>query len=69
MLALSATSTTVPVSHAAATSFTFAVGGDHGDSLTMGDGLASLTRLSTSGSDFYLAIGDLSYTNAITGDT
>src|SRR2546425_10468223 len=70
MLALSATGTTVPVSHAAtATSFTFAVGGDHGDSLTTGDGAASLGRLATSGSDFYLAIGDLSYINTTTGDT
>src|SRR2546426_955817 len=70
MLALSATSTPVPVSHAAtATSFTFAVGGDHGDSLTTGDGAASLTRLAGSGSDFYLAIGDLSYINTTTGDT
>src|SRR2546426_4254958 len=70
MLALSATSTPVPVSHAAtATSFTFAVGGDHGDSLTTGDGAASLTSLAGSGSDFYLAIGDLSYINTTTGDT
>ncbi len=69
MLVLSATSTTVPVSHAAATSFTFAVGGDHGDSLTGGNGAASLSRLHGSGSDFYLAIGDLSYTNTTTGDT
>src|SRR5256712_2732909 len=70
MLALSATSTTVPVSHAATgTSFTFSVGGDHGDSLIAGDGAASLNRLVSSGSDFYLAIGDLSYTNTTTGDT
>src|SRR2546422_357516 len=70
MLALSATSTTVPVSHAVTgTSFTFSVGGDHGDSLTTGDGAASLGRLHSSSSDFYLAIGDLSYTNTTTGDT
>ncbi|HEV2120421.1 MAG TPA: hypothetical protein VGS11_10010 [Candidatus Bathyarchaeia archaeon] len=68
MIALSATGTTVPVSHAAtATSFTFSVGGDHGASLTAGDTAASLSRLAASGSDFYLAIGDLSYDGAIDG--
>src|SRR3989454_1556602 len=58
-----------PTANAAGSSFSFASAGDHGSSLTSGDGLASLNRLSTLGADFYLAVGDLSYSSSITGDT
>ncbi|HTD18425.1 MAG TPA: hypothetical protein VK667_02720, partial [Ktedonobacteraceae bacterium] len=58
-----------PTANAADSSFSFASAGDHGASLTSGDGLASLNRLSSIGADFYLAVGDLSYSQSITGDT
>ncbi len=73
VLALSAMSFTpgllslVQPLQATTTSFSFATAGDLGY-LNFGDGQASLGRLSTSGASFFLALGDLSYDSAVTGD-
>src|SRR5947199_374190 len=60
-------SNTIPVQAATGTSFYFAAAGDIG-SVTSGNGLATLNNLSASGTSFLLALGDLSYSRALTGD-
>ncbi len=59
-VSLAATMVNEPIVQSASTGFTFGAGGDHGANSSS---TASLDLLASSGTDFYLAIGDMSYNN------
>jgi len=50
------------------TVFSFGSAGD-ASTLSSGEGMSSLDRLATSGADFFLGVGDYSYSSSVTGDT
>ncbi|TMI57568.1 PKD domain-containing protein [Candidatus Bathyarchaeota archaeon] len=57
----------VPHTFSATAGFSFASAGDAA-TLTSGDGMNSLSRLSTSATDFFFGLGDYSYSSSTAGD-